>query len=142
MIRFHRLGVVIGGLAIKFLGLVWIDPLITILISFYILRETWQILKKTVDILMQSSANLDYDQIQSEIEAIEHVQNIHHIHTWMINENTIYFEAHLDMDDMSLCEAQMIYEQIEHLLIEHHGVSHVTLQAEVDKCSDKSRFKV
>ena len=135
-------GVVIGGIAIKFWGLVWIDPLITVLISVYILRETWQILKKTVDILMQSSADLDYEKIKIEIEAIEHVQNIHHTHSWMINENTIYFEAHLDLDDMSLCEAQIIYDQIEHLLFEHYGVSHVTLQAEVDKCSDKSMFKV
>lgn len=133
-------GVVIGGIVINIWGLVWIDPLITILISVYILRETFLILKKTVDILMQSSADLDYDRIKREIEAIEHVNNIHHIHSWMINENTIFFEAHLDLDEMSICDVQGIYDQIEHLLTEQYGVSHITLQAEFDKCSDKSMF--
>lgn len=133
-------GVVIGGIAINIWGLVWIDPLITILISLYIMRETFLILKKTVSILMQSSADLDYDQIKLEIEAIEHVNNIHHIHSWMINENTIFFEAHIDLDEMSICDVQEIYDQIEHLLTEHYGVSHITLQPEFDQCSDKSMF--
>lgn len=133
-------GVVIGGIAINIWGLIWIDPLITVLISVYILRETFLILKKTISILMQSSADLDYDRIKREIEAIEHVKNIHHIHSWMINENTIFFEAHLDLDEMSICDVQIIYDQIEHLLTEQHGISHITLQPEFDQCSDKSMF--
>ena len=135
-------GVVAGGIAIKIWGMVWIDPLITILISLYILKETWQVVRKTVDILMQSSAPLNYEAIKNDIEAIDKVKNIHHVHSWMINEKTIYFEAHIDMDDMQLSEVELIYDKIEHLLIDHHGISHVTLQAEVDKCCDKSIFKV
>ena len=134
-------GVVIGGIAIRIWGVTWIDPLVTLLISIYIIKETWQIIHKTVDILMQSSADLDYNKIKSEIEALEHIRNIHHIHSWMINEDTVYFEAHLDLENMSLCDVQPIYEQIEHLLTEHYGISHVTLQAEVDKCDDKKLFK-
>ncbi|HEY5466991.1 MAG TPA: cation diffusion facilitator family transporter [Clostridia bacterium] len=133
-------GVVAGGIAIKLWGLVWIDPLVTVLISLYVLKEAWHILKKTIDILMQSSADIDYEKIRQEIEAIEHVRNIHHVHSWMSNESTIFFEAHLDFDDMSLCEAQVIYDQIERLLKEEYGVSHVTLQAESDKCDDKTMF--
>ncbi|MBE3101582.1 MAG: cation transporter [Firmicutes bacterium] len=135
-------GVVAGGIAIKIWGMVWIDPLITILISLYILKETWQVVRKTVDILMQSSAPLNYEAIKNDIEAIDKVKNIHHVHSWMINEKTIYFEAHIDMDDMQLSEVELIYDKIEYYLIEHYGVSHVTLQAEVDKCCDKSIFKV
>jgi cobalt-zinc-cadmium efflux system protein len=133
-------GVVLGGLAIKLWGILWIDPLVTLLISGYILFETWKILKKSIDILMQGSADLDYHKIQADIEAIEHVRNIHHIHSWMINDRTIHFEAHLDLDNMNLCDVQPIYEQIEKLLAEHYGISHVTLQAEVDKCPNKKMF--
>lgn len=134
-------GVVIGGVLIKAFGITWIDPVITILISLWILKETWQVMKKAVAILMQSSAALDYDAIKKEIEAIDKVKNVHHVHTWMSNENTIYFEAHIDMEDIRLCEASQTYEQIEHLLMDHYGVSHVTLQAESDLCSDQSLFK-
>lgn len=135
-------GVVIGGIVIKFWGIVWIDPLITVLISLYILKETWHVLKTTVEILMQTSANLDYEAIKRDIEKIDGVNNIHHVHSWMINEKTIYFEAHIDMDNMLLSEAETIYDTIEHFLKAHYGISHVTLQAEVDKCCDKNIFKV
>lgn len=135
-------GVVIGGLAIKFWNVVWIDPLITVLISLYILRETWHVIKITVDILMQTSAALDYEAIKQDIEKIDGVNNIHHVHSWMINEKTIYFEAHIDMNDMLLSDAEAVYEQIERFLKTHHGISHVTLQAEVDKCCDKNIFKI
>lgn len=135
-------GVLFGGIAIKLWSVVWIDPLITILISAYITVETWKVLKKTINILMQSSADLDYEAIKKEVDMIDKVKNIHHVHSWMTNEKTIYFEAHIEMDDMQLSEAGQIYDKIEYLLKEEHGISHITLQAEVDKCEDKNIFKI
>lgn len=132
-------GVIVGGIAINLWGLVWIDPLITILISLYILRETWRMLRKTINILMQASARLDYPRIKQDIESLEHVCNIHHIHSWMMNDSTIHFEAHLDLDDMPLSEVEPIYDQIEQILLQH-GISHITLQPEVDKCQNKNMF--
>ena len=135
-------GVLAGGIAIKIWGIVWIDPLITILISLYILKETWEVILKTINILMQSSADLDYDAIKKDIESIEHVQNIHHVHSWLIDEKTIFFEAHIDVDNMFLSEVEGIYKEVTHYLMEHHGINHVTLQAEVDNCLDKKIFKI
>ena len=134
-------GVVIGGILIKAFGITWIDPIITILISLWILRETWHVMKKAVAILMQSAASLDYEAIRKDIEGIVRVKNVHHVHTWMSNENTVYFEAHIDMENIQLCEVGEVYEEIEHMLKERYGVSHVTLQAESDACSDKALFK-
>ena len=134
-------GVLVGGVAIRLWGVLWIDPLITVLISLYILKETWKVIRTTVDILMQSSAILDYEAIKSDIERIDKVKNIHHVHTWMINEKTIYLEAHIDMEDMRLSEVENVYRKIEQCLKDDHGISHVTLQAEVNQCRDKRIFK-
>lgn len=135
-------GVLLGGIAIKLWNIAWIDPIITIAISLYILKEAWHVIKTTVDILMQSSAVLDYDAIKDDIEKIDRVKNIHHVHSWMIDEKTTYFEAHIDMEDMQLSQVEKIYDKIEQLLIKQYGISHVTLQAEVDKCKDKNIFKI
>ena len=135
-------GVIIGGIIIKFWKITWVDPLITILISIYILREAWLILIKTIDILMQSSAPIDYGKIKKDIESIEKVKDIHHVHSWMVDENTINFEAHVDLEDMKLSEADKIYEEIENLLKTKYGISHVTIQAEFDKCEDKNMLKI
>ncbi len=134
-------GVVIGGVVIKLWGITWIDPLVTLLISLYIIKETWHIIAKTINIFMQSSPDLDYEEIKEKVEAIEGVNNIHHVHAWMVNENVINFEAHIDMVEMKLSEVEKIYDKIEHLLKEHYGVSHVTLQAELDRCEEKEIFK-
>ena len=42
----------------------------------------------------------DYEGIKRGVEKIHKVKNIHHVHSWMINEKTIYFEAHVEMEDM------------------------------------------
>lgn len=133
-------GVLAGGLAIMFWNVIWIDPLITLLISLYIIRETWHVIKMTVEILIQSSPPLDYEAIKTAVENIDQVTNIHHVHAWMTNEKTIYFEAHVDFEDMPLSQVEGIYDKIESLLKDHFGIAHVTLQAEVDKCRDKRFF--
>lgn len=126
-------GVVLGGLAIKFWGLTWIDPLITVLVAVYIIYESWKIVKRTVDILMQSSADLDYDEIKKDIEAIDKVTNIHHVHTWYSNEKTIYFEAHVVLKDILISETDSIQKEIEKKLKNDYGIDHITIQFESEK---------
>jgi len=133
-------GVVVGGVAINLWGITWIDPVITLLISGYILRETFLIIKKTVDILMQSSPDVDYEQIKKDVESIPGIVNLHHVHAWMINEQSIYFEAHVDMENIKLCEAEKITQEIERLLKTKYSFSHTTIQAEVNRCENKNLF--
>ena len=137
---FSSVGVIIGGFAIKFWEVYWIDPLLTILLSLYIIKETFEILKKTIDILMQSSIDIDYGQMKAKIEEIAGVKNIHHVHTWMSNEKTFYFEAHVELDDMLVSESCTILESIEHVLKETYEISHITIQFETNVCKDKTLF--
>jgi cobalt-zinc-cadmium efflux system protein len=134
------IGVLAGGVVIKLWDQVWVDPVVTILIALYIMKETLGILRKTIGILMQSAAPLDYEAIKRDVEAIDKVRNIHHVHSWLADERTIHFEAHIDLQDMLLSEVEQVYEVIEEYLVHTHGVSHVTLQAEVDRCCDKGIF--
>ncbi len=128
------IGVVLGALLIKYFKIIWVDPILTILISIYIIKEAYHIFKKSVDILMQSSAPLDYENIKKDIENINKIKNIHHVHTWMSNENTFYFEAHIELEDMMISDTKIILEQIHNVLKEKYSISHITIQFEVDKC--------
>ncbi len=134
------IGVILGGLVIKFWNITFIDPLITVLISIYILREAWMMVKKTTDILMQSSADIDYQKLKTEVEKINGIINIHHIHTWLSDEKTIYFEAHIELENMLISETTEIYNSIEHLLKDKFGIFHITLQFEADRCENKEIF--
>ncbi len=126
-------GVLIGGIAIKVWSIFWIYPLVTILIALYIVKETWHIIKKSIDILMQSSADLDYPKLKSDIEKIKDIINIHHVHTWLGDEKTIYFEAHVVLENVLISETKPILEEIEEILKNHYGVNHITIQFESEK---------
>ncbi|KAB2932968.1 MAG: cation transporter [Leptonema illini] len=134
-------GVVIGAVILIFFPtLTWIDPVVSLLISFYIIKESKDIFLRTVDILMQSSAELDYEEMKRSVEAIEGVQNIHHVHTWLANERTIHFEAHIELEDMLLSQTAAIRERIQRLLEDQFGVSHITLQFECRCCAERTIY--
>ena len=130
--------VIIGGVLIYFFEIFWIDPLITILISLYIFRETINLLRDSFNILMQSTPkDLNLEQIRVDLESIEGIQNLHHIHAWSLNENEIHFEAHIDLlEDLMVSKTDDIRVKIESLLAEKFHIHHVTLQMEYGCCHD------
>ncbi len=134
-------GVILGGIAIKLWNITWIDPVITIAISIYIIKESYEILVKTINILMQSSPQLDFEDIKDDIEKIEGVNNIHHIHAWYLNDKAIYFEAHVDVIDMKVSQTNEVYKEICEILNHEHGVNHITIQFEHNLCEDKKIIK-
>ncbi|MCX7788880.1 MAG: cation diffusion facilitator family transporter [Spirochaetes bacterium] len=134
-------GVILGGVAIGLWNILWIDPLITVLISLYILRETWHIIKETVDILMQASPRIDYEELKKAVESVGGVKNLHHVHLWRSDERSVYFEGHVDVEDMRVCDAQRIIGDIQEILQKRFGIGHATIQVESDRCEDKEIVK-
>jgi len=131
--------VIIGGVLIYFLETFWIDPVITVLISIYIIKESWQILKETIDILMQATPkDLSLQLIKKDIEMIDGINNIHHLHAWSLDDRSIHFECHVDLTaDLRINETESIQQKIEKLLHDKYNIRHVTVQFEHSVCSDK-----
>ena len=132
------LAVIIGAVFIMMFNITWIDPTLTIFISIYILKETYDIVKEAVDVIMMSSpAKIDMNDLQRTIEAIPGVRNIHHVHLWKMNDSDIHFEAHIDVDDVPVSRTADIRREIEKSLHDKHDINHTTLQFECDSCSQK-----
>jgi cobalt-zinc-cadmium efflux system protein len=132
--------VILGGFLMLYFEIYWIDPLITFLIGLYILKETFEILKETVNILMQHTPEcLDLHEIKREIEKIEEVNNIHHIHAWNLTDQLIHFEAHVDIkEDLHLSQVEKVRAQIENILKNSFNIDHITLQFEYKTTDHKS----
>jgi cobalt-zinc-cadmium efflux system protein len=128
--------VLIGGLLIIFFKVYWVDPVITLLISVYIIKETWEVITETYNILMQSGPkNLQLEPIASKIMTINGIKNIHHIHVWQLTDKELHFEAHIEMEnDMLLSAAQKKREEVHEMLVHDFGFTHITLQTELDAC--------
>lgn len=133
------LAVIIGAAFIIFFKIYWIDPLLTILISIYILKETYEIVKESIEIVMMSSPNgIELNELKELVESIEEVKNIHHVHLWKMNDNDTHFESHIEVEDMAVSKTVEIQSQIENLLHTKYEINHTTLQFECNKCNVKS----
>ncbi|MDT8393093.1 MAG: cation diffusion facilitator family transporter [Bacteroidales bacterium] len=131
--------VVIGGILIYFFEIYWIDPLITIMISLYIIKETWDVFRHSADILMQAAPRgVEINKIITDLENINGISNIHHVHIWGMSEKDFHFECHADLQsDIPVSKTALIKNDMERLLYEKYGVSHLTVQFEFNFCDDK-----
>ncbi|MGB8318315.1 MAG: cation diffusion facilitator family transporter [Ignavibacteriaceae bacterium] len=127
--------VIVGAIIIIVFKIYWVDPLLTIIISIYILKETFEIVRESVDIIMMSKpAEIDLDEIKKLVEDINKVKNIHHIHLWKLNDTDIHFEAHIDVDNISVEDTSIIQRKIENEILAKFEINHTTLQFEYGVC--------
>jgi cobalt-zinc-cadmium efflux system protein len=132
--------VVLGAVIIQLFGFLWIDPLVTILIGVYLIRESYVILKEAVNILMQATpGELNLDEIKIRVEKISRIRNLHHIHAWSLSDNELHFEGHIEViEDYTMSEVGQIRDQVEQLLKTHYGITHITLQFEYHSGHDNA----
>ena len=130
--------IMIGAAGIIYFNIYWIDPVLTIGISLYIVREAYSIVKEAADVVMMSSpASIDIQEVRSVIEAISGVKNIHHVHIWKLNDADTHFEAHIEVENISTQEATEIQKLIERELHARYDIHHTTLQFECNKCTQQ-----
>lgn len=135
-------GVILGGLAILFWQINWIDPLLTILIGLYILKESFEIVMKAIHILMEGAPpDLSLEKIKKEVEHLPEVNDIHHIHVWMVGENDVHLEGHVNVPDMRISESAELRHEIEDILRDKFHINHITLQFECNECPDDGLIK-
>ena len=136
------IAVVAGALAISLFGITWIDPLLTILISLYVLVQSFSLVRDSVHVLLEGApAELDLAQLKHQVERLPRVRGIHHVHVWTVGEHDIHFEAHVQVDDMVLSETAAVRESIEELLRREFRINHAALQLECDSCGEMDLIK-
>ncbi len=136
------LAVIIGAVFIIFYKIYWIDPLLTILISIYILKETYEIVKESLEIVMMSSPDgIELNELKLLVESVIGVKNIHHIHLWKLNDNDTHFEAHIEVEDMAVSKTSEIQKLIENKLHDKYEINHTTLQFECGACDEVELIK-
>jgi len=146
----HQLGdtlssvAVIGGaILLYYTKVLWIDPLLTLIISIVIIIQAYKILRESINILMQSTpGNLNLDEIKICLEKYPMIRNIHHVHCWQLQDHDILFEAHIETSkDLLLSESGKLLKEVEEILKQKFQITHTTLQVEFDVCGDKAMIK-
>lgn len=122
-------GVVLSGVIIFYTGWVLLDPIVGMLIVAAILVGTWSLLRNSVDLILGAVPhNVNQQGVREYLEKIPNVVAVHDLHIWGLSTQENALTAHLVMPNGALLDAD--FERINHDLLHHYKIGHVTLQVE------------
>lgn len=131
------LGVAVLGLIWIFRPWYWLDPVVSWIIVAMIFYGGWDILKRTFNILMNATPpGMDLQAIQKEVEAIDGIEEIHHLHVWNLSAEQVALAAHIIVPDQMLSRVDELAAKVREVLLCRFGIDHPTLQFETKAYED------
>ncbi len=126
--------VLAGGLAIRYLGWTWVDPLITLTIALYLIVAAWGIFAAAIRIFMEfTPRDVDIERIVAEITRFPEIRNVHHLHVWQLDDRDTLLEAHVELaEDLPVSRFDTLLTELEKVLAAQ-GITHINIQPEYDR---------
>ncbi|MBU3636223.1 alpha/beta fold hydrolase [Polynucleobacter sp. es-MAR-4] len=120
----------IAGVVIQLTGWMPIDAILSILVSLLILKSTVSILRESYHFLMEGvPLHIDYLQVGSDLKKVPGVLAVHDLHVWEMTPSFPALIGHIEIENIA--EWPDIMARINTMLLDKHGIDHVTLQPEV-----------
>jgi cobalt-zinc-cadmium efflux system protein len=121
---------IVAGAVIYITGWNQIDPILSIFVSLLILKTTWGILRESTLFLMESvPEGIDYLKVGADLATVDGVVSVHDLHVWDMSPGEPALIGHLEITDLDRWPA--VLDAVRKMLLDKHGIDHVTLQPEV-----------
>jgi cobalt-zinc-cadmium efflux system protein len=120
-------GVVVAGALALWRGWVWIDPVMSLLITLVIVWGTWSLLRQSLHLMFDGVPDhLDWHAVRASLRDLPGVEQVADLHIWAMGTSEVALTAHLvvtrvQTDDAWLREAHDMLQQ-------RYGIAHATLQ--------------
>lgn len=125
--------VLLGGAAILFYDWNWVDPVLTVVIAAYILRQSIPMLQKAINVLMDGvDSSTDISVVHSSLENLPSILRIYHLHIRQIDESTLSLEARIVIHPDQIQNLEAIKASVKHTLLHSFHISHSTLEFEIN----------
>jgi cobalt-zinc-cadmium efflux system protein len=122
-------GVVLAGFGIMATGWSLLDPISSLVIVAIILISTWALLRDSIDLVLDAvPRGIDPGAVQSFLEKLPGVAEIHHLHVWGLSTTETACTAHVVKREPQLDDE--LLKQIAHELHDRFGIEHTTIQFE------------
>jgi len=133
----HVMGDLLGSVAalaagaiIYYTGWLQADPLLSLAVCLLLLRSTTNVLRESYHFLMEGvPRDIDYVAVGAELESVTGVLSVHDLHVWEMTPGESALIGHVEVRDLQ--EWPTVLRDIKAMLLERHGIDHVTLQAEL-----------
>ena len=127
-------GVLVAGLAEVVAGVTWVDTAIALLIAAMVVWSAIRLLHEAWVILLEAAPEgIDLDRLAEMLSDHDDVADVHHLHVWSIDSETVALTAHVKVEREDLHGAQQVADELAGLLSEQ-GIAHSTLQVECHEC--------
>jgi len=148
VVAWHLLEDVLGWIAVLVVSIVLLlsdlyilDPILSILITLYVLYNTLSNLWKTASLFMQAvPENIDLDQIDEQLRAIPEIRSTHHTHVWSLDGEHHVLTTHIVIgEETSKDDVVCIRSEIQDVL-RGLAFAHTTVEIEFgdDDCGMES----
>ena len=126
------LAVLVGAGIMYFVDAPFIDPLLSILISLYILYNVYRNIRQSLRIILQGSpSHLDMEEVKRSLLEIGEVQDVHDLHAWSVDGEYNVMTVHVVLRSALPMEKQhRLKLDIRDKLLSM-GVQHCTIEFEV-----------
>ena len=126
----NSVGVVISSIIIYFTNFVYIDIIMSVVISVIIFTGGYKISKEAFFILMEAvPSEVDLNMLRNELLNIDGIKNIHELHVWKNDNEEISFTAHILLDNYEKHNNYRIINEIKQKLAVY-DIFHMTVQIE------------
>lgn len=128
-------GAILGGFLIWAFDWAWADPAVSVLIGLLVVVSSWNLLRETVAVLMESApAGLDVDAVRDAMAGVPGVTAVHDLHVWSITSGMVALSAHVQVADRQPGNA--VLADLRERLHERFGIDHSTIQLEREGCTE------
>ena len=126
----NSVGVIISSIIIYFTNFVYIDIIMSVVISVIIFTGGYKISKEAFFILMEAvPSEVDLNMLRNELLNIDGIKNIHELHIWKNDNEEISFTAHILLDNYEKHNNYRIINEIKEKLAVY-DIFHMTVQIE------------
>ena len=127
--------IIAGAIAIRYTGLTYIDPILSIALSIFIVYTAWDIIRESLNILLEGlPRGLELEHVTKAMCDVEGVLDVHHLHIWSLGSHTHALSSHVLIEDMPPSASECILKRINDVL-SGIGIYHTTIQFEHVPCA-------
>lgn len=131
--------VLIGSILLYLTGWAWIDPVLSIGFTGFILLNVWRNLRRTIQLFLQVSPDPVLNSaILQQLQSLAFVSEVHHLHLWSLDGEQHVLTVHLVLNGHTDSQQLKQYKQQIRQLLQPFALAHTTVEFEApdEECRD------
>lgn len=123
--------VLIGSVIMIYIDAPFIDPLLSVLISLFVLYNVYKNLRKSMLVILQGiPEDVSLEDIKEKLKDISEITDVHDNHVWSMDGEYNILTIHLRLDkDYKLSEQAKLKEKVRSQL-KDESINHITIEFE------------